>query len=43
MVGNMAKGTINIDYKAIVEVFVKVYFKVIIKRNAIFIRNQIAS
>ena len=43
VVGNTAKGMINIDYKAIVEVLVKVYFKVIVKRNAMFVRSQIAS
>ena len=43
MVGNMAKGIINIDYKAIVEVLIEVYFEIIIKRNAMFIRSQIAS
>ena len=39
----MAKGTINTNYKAIVEVFIKIYFKVIARRNAIFIKSQIAS
>ena len=39
VVGNIAKGIINIDYKAIIEVFVKVYFEVIAKRSAIFVRN----
>ena len=38
VVGNMAKGIIN-DYEAKVEVFMEVYFKVIAKRSAIFIRN----
>ena len=38
VVGNTAKGTINVDYKVIVEV----YFEVIVKRSATFIRNQIA-
>ena len=42
VVGNMAKGTINIDYKAIVEVLVEVYFEVIVKRNVMFVRSQIA-
>ena len=35
----MAKGIININYKVIIEVFTKIYSKVIIKRNAIFIKN----
>ena len=42
MVGNIVKSIIN-DYKVKVEVFIKVYFEVIIKRNAMFVRNQIAS
>ena len=41
-VGNIVKGTINTNYKAIIEVLIKVYFKVIARRNAIFIRSQIA-
>ena len=43
VVGNIVKNTININYKAIMEVFIEVYFKVIIKRNIIFVRSQIAS
>ena len=39
MVGNIIKGIININYKAIVEVLIEVYFKVITKRNIIFARN----
>ena len=39
MVGNTARGIINVDYKAIMEVLMEVYFKVITKRSAIFIRN----
>ena len=39
----MAKGTINVNYKVIVKVFIEVYFKTITKRNAIFIRSQITS
>ena len=39
----MAKGIININYKAIVEAFIEVHFKIITKRNIIFIRSQIAS
>jgi len=41
VVGNMAKGIINVDYKAIIEVLIEVYFKVIARRSAIFIRSQI--
>ena len=39
----MVEGTINTNYKAIMEVLMEVYFKVITRRNAIFIRSQIAS
>ena len=38
-VGNIAKGIINTNYKAIIEVLIKVYFKVITRRNAMFIRS----
>jgi len=37
-VNNIVEGIIN-DYKAKVEVLVEVYFKVIAKRSAMFIRN----
>jgi len=43
VVGNMEEGTININYKVIIEVLIEVYFKVIARRSAIFIRSQIAS
>ena len=43
IVGNIEEGTININYKATVEVPVEVYFKVIIKKSATFIKSQIAS
>ena len=39
VVETMAKGIINIDYKAIVEVFVEVYFKIIARKSATFIRS----
>ena len=42
-VGNIVKGTINANYKAIVKVFIEVYFKIIAKRNAMSVRSQIAS
>ena len=38
-VGNTVKGMINANYKAIIKVFVEIHFKVIAKRNAIFIRS----
>ena len=40
-VGNMVEGIINANYKAIIEVLIEVYFKVIARKNAIFIRSQI--
>ena len=39
----MEKDIINTNYKVIIEVFIKVYFKATAKRNAIFIRSQTAS
>jgi len=39
VVGNTAKGIININYKAIIEILMEVYFKVIAKRSATFIRS----
>ena len=39
VIENPAKGTINIKYKVIMEVFIEVYFKIITKRNAIFIKS----
>ena len=39
VVGNTEEGITNVNYKAIVEVLIEVYFKVITKRNAIFIRS----
>ena len=42
IVGNMVEGTIN-NYKVKVEVLIEVYFKVIARRSAMFIRSQIAS
>jgi hypothetical protein len=42
VVGNTAEGIIN-DYKVKVEVLVEVYFKVIARRSATFVRNRITS
>ncbi len=39
VVGNTVKGTININYKAIMEVLVEVYFEVIARRSVTFVRN----
>ena len=33
VVGNIVKGTININYKIIIEVLITVYFKVIAKKK----------
>jgi hypothetical protein len=35
IVGNIEEGIINVDYKAIIEV----YFKVIARRSATFVRS----
>ena len=43
VVKNTVKGTININYKTIVEVFIEGYFKVIAKRSTTFVKSQIAS
>ena len=43
IVGNTAKGTINVDYKVIMEVLIEVYFKVIARRSTTFVRSQITS
>ena len=39
IVGNTIEDIINTDYKVIIKILIEVYFKVIIKRNIIFIRN----
>jgi hypothetical protein len=39
VVGNMVKGIINVDYKVIMEVLIEVYFEVITRRSATFIRS----
>ena len=39
IVGNTAEGIININYKVIIEVLIEIYFKVIARRNVIFIRS----
>jgi len=39
VVGNIVKGIINVNYKAIMEVLIEVYFKVIARRSATFIRS----
>ena len=47
VVGNVVKGTININYKAIIEAlieaFIEVFSKIIAKRNIISIRSQIVN
>ena len=39
IVGKIEEGIININYKAIIEVLVEVYFKVITRRSTTFIRS----
>jgi len=41
-VGNTVEGIIN-DYKIKVEVLIEVYFEVIARKSATFVRNRIAS
>jgi len=43
VVGNTVKGIININYKVIIEVLIEVYFEVITRKSATFIRSQITS
>jgi len=43
MAGDTVEGIINVNYKAIVEVLMEVHFIIIGRRNAMFIRSQIAS
>ena len=43
IVGNIEKGIININYKAIIEVLIEAYSKVIARRSAMYIRSQITS
>jgi len=38
-VGDIVEGIININYKAIVEVLIEVYLKIINKRNVMFVRS----
>jgi hypothetical protein len=43
VVKNTVKGIININYRAIIEVFIEVYSEVIIRKSTIYIRSQITS
>ena len=43
IINNIVKGIINIDYKVIIKALIEVYFKVTAKKNAIFIKSQIAN
>ena len=38
-VGNTVEGIINANYKIIIEVLIEVYFKIIAKRNIMFIKS----
>ena len=39
VVGNIEEGIINVNYKVVIEVLIEVYFKVIARRSAMFIRS----
>jgi hypothetical protein len=39
IVGNTVEGMININHKAIIEVLIEVHFKVIARRNIIFVKS----
>ena len=39
VVRNTEEDTININHKAIIKVFIEVYFKVITRKSAIFIKS----
>jgi len=39
VVGNIEEGTINVNYKATVEVLMEVYFEVITRKSVIFVRS----
>jgi hypothetical protein len=43
VVGNTEEGLTNVNYKAIIEVLIEVYFKVITRRSTTFVRSQITS
>ena len=39
VVGNIEEGITNINHKAIIEVLMEVYFKVIAKKSTTFVRS----
>ena len=39
VVGNIAKGMINVDYKVIIKALIEVYFEIITKRNATSVKS----
>jgi len=39
VVGDTIENIISVDYKAIIEVLIKVYFKIITKKSAIFVKS----
>jgi len=43
IVGDTVEDIISVDYKVIIEVLIEVYFKIIAKKSAIFVRSQITS
>jgi len=38
-VGDIVEGTINVNYKAIIEVLMEVYIKIINRGNATFVKS----
>ena len=43
IVGNITEGIINTNYKTTIKVLIEVYFKVIARKNVMFVRSQIIS
>jgi hypothetical protein len=39
VVGNIEEGIININYKVTVKVLIEVYFEIIARKSAIFVRS----
>jgi len=39
VVGDIVENIISVDYKVIIEVLIEVYFKIIARKSAIFIRS----
>jgi len=39
VVGDIVKGIISVNYKVIIEVLIEVYFKVVTRKNTIFVKS----